>query len=99
MPVGLQFNLSATNQSQQITGSYTQFTNARFIGIKGFSSGGFPVYNTANVYLGIASGKHAFTVSGNTAGAFVYDVPRVDFDTFSNWWAFGNSGDGLYIFY
>jgi hypothetical protein len=95
---GLQFNLNASNTPQQITSTTTNFRNANFYALSGFSTSGSPGNNKSNIYAGINSGQLFITVAPG-ANFSMNSNTIEERDNLQAYFAMGSSGDGFYITY
>jgi hypothetical protein len=92
------YTLSGTNQPAQLTG-VGQFTQATFRPVKGFSTSGTPSGNVNPVYIGMKSGECAIALASGNPVTIDTSTTQVNYDVFSNWWAVGTAGDGVYVSY
>ena len=93
-----QFNLTATNTPQQLTGSVAHFRSASMFAISGFTTSGTSINNAVNINLGINSGQMPITTA--PGGTFTLAQNTIqEYDNLQQYWAMGKLGDGLYVIY
>ncbi len=93
----LTYNLSSANIPTRITGELSSklFSTASFWGLKSFNISGIPINNLSTVYLGLNSGETFIPLT--TGASYTYTLPASKYETLSNFWVNGNTGNSLYI--